>query len=158
MRAPTVITSSPSPPRRLVSAPQGHGSRPRKGLDVLHPTRVRPRQKTASSHRPTVGVPPHSWTPNQPQYEILFVLIYLDCVLICSAPFRSLRAPKRTHPFNSLPHLARPTAHRALRTVPRSISYEDRRLPRAAGSVFTILEHDVQGDAVAIASLDMGTS
>jgi len=52
-----------------------------------------------------------------------------DYALTRPTPFRSLRAPKRTHPFNSLPHLTRPTAHRPLRTVPRSIWYYDRRLP-----------------------------
>jgi len=38
-RASAVITSSHSPPRR-VSTGQNHGSPPRKGLEVLHPTRV----------------------------------------------------------------------------------------------------------------------
>ena len=42
-------------------------------------------------------------------------------LLIFPAPFHSFRAPKRAHPFHSLPHLARPTACRPLRAIPRSI-------------------------------------
>ena len=81
----------------------------------------------------------------------------IDDVLIPPTRFHSFRAPERAHPFHSLPHLTRPTAHRPLRTVPCSIQYQDRQLPRAAGVGFTTIKHDTQGDAIVIAPVDMGT-
>jgi len=71
--------------------------------------------------------------------------------------FRSFRPPRRAHPFDSLSHLPGPAVYRSLRTVPRSVFHEDQRLPRPAGTVFTIVKHDMQSDAIQIAFMGMGT-
>ena len=74
-----------------------------------------------------------------------------------SSYFRSFRVPRRAHPFHSILHLPRTAAHRLPCTVPWTVLYADQRRSSPAGAVSTTVEHDVQGDAIAIAAMDMGS-
>ena len=71
--------------------------------------------------------------------------------------FCSFRIPRRTHPFRSLLHLPRSRARRSICTVPFPIQHGRQQLPSAAGGVLATVKHDMQGDAVTVASVDMGT-
>ena len=83
------------------------------------------------------------------------ISLRIECSSVPSR-FRSFRTSRRAYPVHSLLHLSRPASHRLLCTILHSISSGDQRLPAAAGGVFTTVEHDVQGYAVTIATMDMG--
>ena len=68
--------------------------------------------------------------------------------------FRSFPAPGRAHPFRPLSHL--PEIFQSLSPVPDSRKDGDRLLPSDAGAVLTTIKHDVQSDAAAVGTMDMG--
>ena len=47
--------------------------------------------------------------------------------------------------------------YRSLRTIPYYARIQVRGYPSTAGAAFTTVEHDMQGDAVAIGPVDVGT-
>ena len=97
-----------STPRTVHPALQNHGSVPRKDHNILYQTRIRPRWETAPSHCSTIPVPRTSCTPKQPQYDLLYRFFRSGIDLLAPPRYhryRSLRTPRRTHPFHSLPHL-----------------------------------------------------
>jgi len=79
---------------------------------------------------------------------------FLGCKIDIS---RSFRTPIRAYPVDSLPHLSRTPVHRSLCAVPHSVRPDSRRPPPTADGISATVKHDVQGDAVAIDSVHLGT-
>ena len=79
----------------------------------------------------------------------------LDRVL---TSFRSFRTPRRVDPFHSLSRLPILERHRSLCTIPHpAYGPGDQRLPSTTDRVSTAIKHDVQGDAVAVCAMGVGT-
>lgn len=97
----------------------------------------------------------NSCSSDQPQYELLDYFFRSNI----NPPRRSFKTPSRTHPFHPLSHLPGTAVHRSLCTTqsPPPVRYCGQRSPPEAHAVSAAVGHDVQGDAVLIAAVDMGT-
>jgi len=108
--------------------------------------------EAGSGRYPAIKVLRIPRTPNQSQCELLHR--FLGCKIDIS---RSFRTPIRAYPVDSFSYLSRTSVHRSLCTVPHSVRPDSRRPPPTADGVSATVKHDVQGDAVAIDSVHLGT-
>ena len=132
---------------------RNHGSLSREDLSVLFQACKWPRDETAPSDRPTIRVTGTSWTSNLPQYELSHQF-FGPTLNLGASHFCSFRIPRRTHPFRSLLRLARP---RSVCPVLFSTYHGHKELLSTADGIPSPVKHDVQGDAVTVAAVGMGT-